>query len=129
MATSGKPTPTRASTNWPRPSPRTACCNRSSSGPTRKASIPSSPAAAGSTALQHLAKAGKFDPDASIDCHVISAEADATEISLVENALREQMHPADQFEDFRELVDKGIKITDIASRFGVTEDRLELTAA
>jgi ParB family chromosome partitioning protein len=77
------------------------------------------------TALKQLAEADKLDPDAAIDCHVISAGADAAEISLVENTLREQMHPADQFEAFRQLVDKGTKIDNIAARFGVTQTVVE----
>ena len=31
------------------------------------------------------------------------------------------MHPADEFEDFKELVEKGIPVADVAARFGVTE--------
>jgi hypothetical protein len=40
----------------------------------------------------------------SFDCHVLTADPNATEISLVENTPRWQMHPADQFEAFRDLV-------------------------
>jgi ParB family transcriptional regulator, chromosome partitioning protein len=72
-------------------------------------------------ALQMLAKAGKIEADAAIKCHVLSADADAAEISLVENTLREQMHPADQFEAFNALVSRGASASDIAARFGVTE--------
>jgi ParB family chromosome partitioning protein len=77
------------------------------------------------TALQQLVKTGILDPDKPVDCHVMSVDADATEISLVENTLREQMHPADQFEAFRQLVDKGANIDDIAGRFGVTPNIVE----
>ena len=45
-------------------------------------------------ALNSLAEAGKIEPDRPILCHVIADDADATEISLVENSIREQMHPA-----------------------------------
>jgi ParB family chromosome partitioning protein len=76
-------------------------------------------------ALRQLAEADRLGPDAVIDCHVISGDADATEISLVENTLREQMHPADQFEAFRKLVDRGLKVEDIAARFGVTRNVVE----
>ena len=82
------------------------------------------PVAAGGrrlAALQLLAKAGKIDADAAIDCHVLLSDADAAEISLVENTLREQMHPADQFDAFNALVDRGASVADIAARFGVTE--------
>ncbi|MBP7567922.1 MAG: chromosome partitioning protein ParB, partial [Burkholderiaceae bacterium] len=41
-------------------------------------------------------------------------------VSLAENLLREQMHPADQFEAFAALVKEGRPIEDIAADFGVT---------
>src|ERR1035437_1747519 len=69
-------------------------------------------------ALQSLAESGRISADYAIPCHVIADDADATEISLAENAIREQMHPADQFEAFRDLIDKGIPADDIAARFG-----------
>jgi len=76
-------------------------------------------------ALQSLAESGRIANDYAIPCHVIADDADATEISLAENAIREQMHPADQFEAFRDLIDKGIPIADIAARFGVTDKVVE----
>src|SRR5579864_2513947 len=48
-------------------------------------------------ALQSLAEAGTVEADMAVPCHVIDDDADATEISLVENVQREPMHPADQF--------------------------------
>ncbi|SIT13415.1 ParB/RepB/Spo0J family partition protein [Insolitispirillum peregrinum] len=52
---------------------------------------------------------------------VMDTENDATEISLDENVTREAMHPADQFERFRELADnRGWGAEEIAARFGVT---------
>jgi len=35
-------------------------------------------------------------------------------------AIRQAMHPADQFDAFRSLVDEGMGIEDVAARFGVT---------
>src|SRR4051812_45716674 len=58
-------------------------------------------------ALQSLAETGKIPSDPPAPCTVLSDEADAEEISLVENAVREQMHPADEFEAFSALVAKG----------------------
>lgn len=56
----------------------------------------------------------------SIRC-VLDTENDATEISLDENVTREAMHPADQFERFRELAEnRGWGAEEIAARFGVT---------
>jgi ParB family transcriptional regulator, chromosome partitioning protein len=76
-------------------------------------------------ALLQLAEAGKIANDQAVSCSVIADDADGTEISLVENAIREQMHPADQFEAFRDLIDKGSPIADIAARFGVTDKVVE----
>ena len=52
---------------------------------------------------------------------VLDTENDPQEISLDENVTREAMHPADQFERFRELSErKGWGAEEIAARFGVT---------
>ncbi|MDX3930188.1 MAG: ParB/RepB/Spo0J family partition protein [Shinella sp.] len=52
---------------------------------------------------------------------VIDTANDAAEISLDENVTREDLHPADQFERFRELSeDRGWGAEEIAARFGVT---------
>ena len=72
-------------------------------------------------ALTALAGADSIPPDMPVPCHIIADDADATEISLVENAVREQMHPADEFEAFLALIESGMRPADIAARFGVTE--------
>ena len=60
---------------------------------------------------------GKTDP---IRC-VIDTANDPFEISLDENVTRTAMHPADQFEAFRELAEhRGWGAEEIAARFGVT---------
>ena len=68
--------------------------------------------------------------DYMVACTVLPADADAEEISLAENAVRADMHPADEFEAFRDLVEKGKSIEDVAAAFGVTpkvvERRLKL---
>lgn len=52
---------------------------------------------------------------------VIDTENDPQEISLDENVTREDLHPADQFERFRELAEnRGWGAEEIAARFGVT---------
>ncbi len=71
-------------------------------------------------ALQRLAKAGDIETTHAVPCRVIEAE-DASEISLAENVMREDMHPADQFQAFRHLADKGMPATDIGIRFGKSE--------
>ena len=72
-------------------------------------------------ALQRLVKEKHIPADHPVNCQPIEAEANATEISLVENVQREQMHPADEFDAFKALIDAGIPPADIAARFGVTE--------
>jgi ParB family chromosome partitioning protein len=76
-------------------------------------------------ALISLAASGRIASDHAVSCSVIADDADATEISLVENAVREQMHPADQFEAFRDLIDRGVSIADISARFGLTDKVVE----
>jgi len=71
-------------------------------------------------ALQLLAKAGDIKATHPVPCGITEAH-DASEISLAENVMREDMHPADQFEAFRSLVDNGMPVADIAARFGKSE--------
>ncbi len=64
---------------------------------------------------------------------VIDTANDAAEISLDENVTRENLHPADEFERFRELAeDRGWGAEEIAARFGtsahVVKQRLRLGA-
>lgn len=76
-------------------------------------------------ALQSLSKEGKLDAEFAIPCRVISKDQAAAEISLAENIVRESMHPADEFTAFRELIDAGACIADIAARFGYSESTVE----
>lgn len=71
-------------------------------------------------ALQHLVKEKKLTADERILCEVIS-ESDALEKSIAANTIREEMHPADEFEAFASLLKKDVKPAAIALRFGVTE--------
>ncbi|HEX4184189.1 MAG TPA: ParB N-terminal domain-containing protein [Caulobacteraceae bacterium] len=71
-------------------------------------------------ALNLLAQRGTIAPDAPIRC-VVNAAHDALEISLDENVTRTDMHPADQFEAFRELAEtRGLGPEEIGARFGVS---------
>lgn len=72
-------------------------------------------------ALKTLAENGDLPVTAPIACNILEDEAEATEIGLAENVMREAMHPADEFEAFRALSDGGMPLADIAARFGVTE--------
>jgi ParB-like chromosome segregation protein Spo0J len=65
-------------------------------------------------ALQLLAEQGRIDASFAVPCQVQDGD-DATELSLVETTLREQMHPADEFEAFRNLLDNGTPVEDIAA--------------
>jgi ParB family transcriptional regulator, chromosome partitioning protein len=83
-------------------------------------------------ALKLLAKKKALAKDAPIACNVLARGEDAAEISLAENEMRQAMHPADQFEAFKALIDSGHGIEDVAARFGVTptvvRQRLKLAA-
>lgn len=70
-------------------------------------------------ALQLLSKEKHLTPAYEVPCLVTSYER-ALEISLAENCGREAMHPADQFEAFRQLIDAGRSVEDVAARFGVS---------
>jgi ParB family chromosome partitioning protein len=72
-------------------------------------------------ALLQLAKEGDIKPDYRVPCKIAEGEVDAAELSLAENVMRDDMHPADRFEAFRDLVDKGHSTADIAARFGTSE--------
>jgi ParB family chromosome partitioning protein len=72
-------------------------------------------------ALSRLAEAGQLTSDHGVPCRVLSADSNAAEVSLAENVVRLAMHPADQFEAFRQLIDKGASAVDVAARFGVSE--------
>ncbi len=62
-----------------------------------------------------------FEPDQAVPCTVLDAsETDVFEASLAENVVREAMHPADQFDAFKKMLDAGYPVDDVAARFGVT---------
>ncbi|MEY9199386.1 ParB family chromosome partitioning protein [Sinorhizobium fredii] len=71
-------------------------------------------------ALRLLAEAGEIANDYPVECKEREGET-ATEISLAENVMREDMHPVDQYEAFDALAKQGKDIADIAARFGTTE--------
>src|SRR6202050_300316 len=72
-------------------------------------------------ALKSLAEAGSIEAARLVTCTVLDDGADATEVSLVENVQREPMHPADEFDAFKALIDGGMPVADVAARLGVTE--------
>jgi ParB family transcriptional regulator, chromosome partitioning protein len=82
-------------------------------------------------ALQLLQERGRLPADFAIACRLIPIER-AREVSVAENSGREPMHPADEFEAFKALVDEGKGIEDVAVAFGVSlltvQRRLKLAA-
>lgn len=70
-------------------------------------------------ALQRLLDQGRIASKYPVPCIVVSYER-AVQISLTENSGREPMHPADEFEAFKALIDAGQTTGDVAARFGVT---------
>jgi ParB family transcriptional regulator, chromosome partitioning protein len=72
-------------------------------------------------ALRQLAEAGEIKSTFPVPCKIANGNLDPSEISLLENVLRDDMHPADEFDAFRDLIDKGVPVADIAARFGVSE--------
>ena len=72
-------------------------------------------------ALKLLAKQKRITKSIPVPCRVLDADGvDGAEASLAENIVRQDMHPADQFEAFSALHQGGIGIEDIAARFGVS---------
>ncbi|MFG1298034.1 ParB N-terminal domain-containing protein [Xanthobacter sp. V13C-7B] len=71
-------------------------------------------------ALMALASQGEIPADHPVECKVCDG-ANAAEISLTENLMREDMHPVDAFEAFNTLAQAGTSVADIAARFGTTE--------
>jgi ParB family transcriptional regulator, chromosome partitioning protein len=70
-------------------------------------------------ALRLLAKRKALAKGAAVRC-VVDTTNDPAEVSMDENLSREPMHPADQFEAFKDLAErKGYGAEEIAARFGV----------
>lgn len=71
-------------------------------------------------AIHSLQAEGKLPDDFAVPCQLV-AEVSAPEMSLAENVVRLAMHPADQFEAFAGLLERGHSAADVAVRFGVDE--------
>jgi hypothetical protein len=65
--------------------------------------------------MRRLAKAGTMDKSAPVSCHLRGERQDDAELSLAENVVRIAMHPADQFEAWRGLIENGAGVPDIAA--------------
>ncbi|MGK9171544.1 ParB/RepB/Spo0J family partition protein [Inquilinus limosus] len=70
-------------------------------------------------ALKLLVKRRQAPKSAPVPCIIVGGEGE--ELSLAENVVRENLHPADQFEAFKRLADEhGLGAEEIAARFGMT---------
>ena len=82
-------------------------------------------------ALLLLQQRGRLPKGHEVLCELVPTER-ALEVSLAENSGREPMHPADEFEAFKALIDEGKGVEDVAARFGVSmltvQRRLKLSA-
>jgi ParB family chromosome partitioning protein len=82
-------------------------------------------------AMLLLQQRGRLPKEHRVLCELVPPER-ALEVSLAENSGREAMHPADEFEAFKALIDEGKGVEDVAARFGVSvltvQRRLKLSA-
>lgn len=83
-------------------------------------------------ALKALQAEGHFAADYAVPCRIYTKE-EAHELSLVENTVRQAMHPADEFTAFAALIEQGHTVEQVSNRFGCTaklvEQRLTLGKA
>ncbi|CAN7776514.1 hypothetical protein LJR175_007823 [Variovorax sp. LjRoot175] len=80
--------------------------------------------------MQVLAQSGRWSGSQPVECKLYE-QAQALQVSLAENSGREAMHPADQMEAFKRLIEgEGLTVAQVAGRFGVSpltvERRLKL---
>lgn len=72
-------------------------------------------------AIQSLQADAKLPGDFAVPCQIVT-EDHALEMSLAENAVRLEMHPADQYEAFAALIEQGHSAPEVAHRFGIEEN-------
>jgi ParB family chromosome partitioning protein len=82
-------------------------------------------------AMLLLQSRGRLPKDREVLCELVTPER-ALEVSIAENSGREPLHPADEFDAFKAMIDEGKGIEDVAARFGVSpltvQRRLKLAA-
>ncbi|ACR32940.1 ParB/RepB/Spo0J family partition protein [Burkholderia glumae] len=71
-------------------------------------------------AMLELVERGSLSLDTEVRCLVVSTDA-AVLISTSENVTQQPMHPADQCDAFRALVDSGRSIPDVAAIYAISE--------
>jgi ParB family chromosome partitioning protein len=73
-------------------------------------------------AMQLLAKTDRLPAEYGVPCQVLDTGIrDSVEASLAENVMRQDMHPADEFDAFKTIIDQGLSISEAAARFGKPE--------
>lgn len=76
-------------------------------------------------ALCALVREGWLPSDFSVSCVLAPEVAESllspVEISLAENSAREKLHPVDQAAACQRLYEAGVRIADVAKRFGLSE--------
>jgi ParB family chromosome partitioning protein len=70
-------------------------------------------------ALQLLREKGQISKVEPVQCRIISKES-ALEISLAENISQSEMHPADEFQAYSQMVKSGYTVDAVSNKFGVT---------
>jgi ParB family chromosome partitioning protein len=70
-------------------------------------------------AMLLLQRDGRLPKAHEVLCELAPPER-ALEISIAENSGREPLHPADEFDAFKAMIDEGRGIEDVAARFGVS---------
>ena len=82
-------------------------------------------------AMLLLQQRGRLPKEHEVLCELVPPER-ALEVSLAENSGREAMHPADEFDAFKAMIDEGKGVEYVAARFGVSvltvQRRLKLSA-
>ena len=76
-------------------------------------------------ALQELFDDDVITFDHPVPCLVTTEDTAGSEISLAENVIRAEMHPADQVETFVKLIEMGNTPSNIAHRFGLAQSTVE----
>ena len=79
------------------------------------------------TALRKLADANRMKWTEPVMCTVRTGRGTttATEVSLVENVIRQRLNPIDECDAFRKLIEENTSLAEIAHRFTVTERHIK----
>jgi ParB family chromosome partitioning protein len=82
-------------------------------------------------AMLLLQREGRLPKSHEVLCELVPPER-ALEVSVAENSGREPLHPADEFDAFKAMIDEGKGVEDVVARFGVSpltvQRRLKLAA-